>query len=174
MPKVDRYLHLPVQSGDNEVLRRMNRHYTAEKYLALVKKIRQAMPDIALSTDTIVGFPGETDEHFARVYDFVQEINFSKVHVFSFSAHEKAPAFYLPGHIDQEIIKKRSAKLRELSEEMEKDFCAKFVGQKLKVLVEQPTKKGQMGKTEFYFDVDLSRSGLSFEDKVGEMAEAIV
>lgn len=170
--KICRHLHIPLQSGDDEILRAMNRPYNTKYFRERVEKIRSKMPDVALTTDVIVGFPGETDEHFTNVFNFVQEMNFSKVHVFSFSAHEKAPVFHLPNHVDGLAIKKRSENLRKLSADMEKDFRAKFAGRKLKVLVEQPTKKGQMGKTEFYFDVELSGEG--FIDRVGGIVKVVV
>jgi tRNA-2-methylthio-N6-dimethylallyladenosine synthase len=85
LPKIDRYLHLPVQSGDDAVLKRMNRHYTAEDYLALVSKIRQAVPKIRIGTDIIVGFPGETEEEFKNTLDLVNKVGFKQVFVAMYS-----------------------------------------------------------------------------------------
>lgn len=85
LPKIDSYLHLPVQSGSDSVLARMNRHYTAEDYLALVAKIKQAVPEIVLGTDIIVGFPGETDEEFDQTVDLIKKVGFKKIYMSMYS-----------------------------------------------------------------------------------------
>ena len=97
LPKIDRYLHLPVQSGDDEVLRRMNRHYTADDYLRLVTKIKTAVPEIAIGTDLIVGFPGETDEEFNHTVDLVKKVKFKKIYVSMYSPRK--------GTVSAEVMK---------------------------------------------------------------------
>jgi len=93
LPKIDRYLHLPVQSGDDEILRRMNRPYTAKQYLALVKKIRRRIPDIKIGTDIIVGFPGETEEHFQNTVKLCKKVGFEKAYIAMYSPRPGTAAF---------------------------------------------------------------------------------
>lgn len=93
LPKIDRYLHLPMQSGDDEILKRMNRHYTAEQYLNLVKKIKKEIPEITIGTDIIVGFPGETDEQFQNTVNLVKKVGFFKAYVAIYSPRTQTAAF---------------------------------------------------------------------------------
>ncbi len=158
--KMCRHLHLPLQSGSDKILKLMNRPYSSGYFLKRVKKIRAVMPDIALTTDVIVGFPGENEKDFNDTLNFVKKINFSRLHVFSFSAHEKTPAFTLPGRVGEKEIKKRSKKLRELGKNLEKEYREKFFGQTLKVAVEAARGNEYKGKSEHYFDVWFSKKDM--------------
>jgi threonylcarbamoyladenosine tRNA methylthiotransferase MtaB len=152
--KICNHLHISLQSGCDKILKLMNRPYTAKYFEDRVKKIRKAIPDIAITTDVIVGFPGETKTDFKKTYNFCKKINFSKIHVFSFSAHEKAPASKMKNKVSKEEIAERSKKLRALSQKLEKKYKNKFQGRELSVVVEGKTKSGLIkGKSEFYFDV---------------------
>ena len=95
------HLHIALQSGDGEILQRMNRSYTPEEYHYLVNWLRQEMPGIAVSTDVIVGFPGETKEHHRRSMQFVRRLQFSRLHVFQYSSRPGTPAASLPGQVSQ-------------------------------------------------------------------------
>lgn len=158
--KVCQHLHISLQSGSDKILSLMNRPYDSKYFLARVKKLRQALPLVAISTDVIVGFPGETDKDFSATYNFCREVGFSKIHVFSFSAHEKTPAAKMSGVVAIEKIKERSQKLRSLSAELETKYQAEvkdyFSGQELAVVVEGEKNGRLKGKTEFYFDIYFS------------------
>ena len=108
--KVCNHLHIPLQSGNDEILKLMNRRYNKDKVRSIVNKIRNIRPDINLTTDLIVGFPGETENHFLETLEFCKEINFSKIHVFPFSLRSNTKAESLPNHIDNTVKKKRVQK----------------------------------------------------------------
>lgn len=114
LPKIDRYLHLPVQSGDDDILRRMNRHYTAKDYLELVKKIRQAIPDIQIGTDIIVGFPGETEEQLQHTVGLCKKVGFAKAYISRYSPRPGTAASKLKDDIPQKEKKRRWKILEEL------------------------------------------------------------
>jgi threonylcarbamoyladenosine tRNA methylthiotransferase MtaB len=155
--KMCRHLHLPLQSGSDKILKLMNRPYDKKNFKNKLRKIRKAVPDIAISTDVIVGFPGETGKDFQETMAFAKEIKFSRLHVFSFSAHEKTPAAKLPGRISSEIIKQRSGKLRKIGEKLKFEFERKFIGSRLKVLVEKKIGNHLVGKSDYYFDIKFDR-----------------
>jgi len=158
--KMCRHLHIPLQSGSDKILRLMNRPYSKKYFFNQIKKIRKKIPNISLTTDVIVGFPGENKKDFQETFQFCQEIGFSKIHVFSFSAHEKAPAFYFPDKVIPSEIKSRSAKLRQLSEKMEKKYQQEILQRynSLNVLIENISDKFIKLKTEFYFDILIKSS----------------
>ena len=150
-----RHLHISLQSGCDKILKLMNRPYTAAIFAARVKKIRRALPDISITTDIIVGFPGETETDFEKTYEFAQKIAFAKIHVFSFSAHEKTAAFNFPDKVRPAAIAARSARLRELSRRLEGDYKKKIMAgaKNLEVVLESSQPGRYKGKTEFFFDV---------------------
>ncbi|MEA1962962.1 MAG: tRNA (N(6)-L-threonylcarbamoyladenosine(37)-C(2))-methylthiotransferase MtaB, partial [Patescibacteria group bacterium] len=151
--KICKHLHIPLQNGSDKILKLMNRPYGRAYFQKKVVKLRKYMPDIALSTDVIVGFPGETEKDFQNTYNFIKKIKFSRLHVFPFSAHEKTKAFNFPNHLDANIIKERAKKLRELGKKLEKEYKQKFTGRDLAVIVEYQNNEYYIGKTEYYFDV---------------------
>ena len=114
LPKIDRYLHLPVQSGDDEILRRMNRPYTAKQYLVLVQKIRRRIPDIKIGTDIIVGFPGETEEQFQNTVKLCQRVGFEKAYIAMYSARSGTVAFKFKDDVPYEKKKRRWRVLEKL------------------------------------------------------------
>jgi tRNA-2-methylthio-N6-dimethylallyladenosine synthase len=114
LPKVDRYLHLPVQSGDDEVLRRMNRHYTAKQYLSLINKIRKKIPDIKIGTDIIVGFPGETKKQFKHTVDLCKKVSFAKAYIAMYSPRPGTAAYKLKDDVPHGEKKRRWKILEEL------------------------------------------------------------
>ncbi len=159
------HLHISLQSGLDKILKLMNRPYTINYFSERVRKLRRALPDIAITTDIIVGFPGETKKDFLITYQFVQKMQFSKIHVFSFSAHQKTKAFNLPHKVSPLEIKKRSALLRKLSLELENKYqqkiLKKYKNKKLSLVAEGKIKNKYRCKTEFYFDLSLSKKDLS-------------
>ena len=118
--KICRYLHLPLQSGSSKVLQEMNRNYSADDFKNLVLSIRKRIPQISLSTDCIVGFPGETEEEFEETYNLLNELNFMKIHVFPYSQRSGTPAAQREDQIPESVKKRRAARLRELSNQLQK------------------------------------------------------
>lgn len=131
------HLHIPIQSGSNEILRLMNRKYSKEYFIEKVEKIRDIRPNISLSTDLIVGFPGETDELFKETIETVTKIKFSKIHVFPFSLRKGTKAEELPNHLDEIIKKKRVRELITISERLEIEYMNKFIGKEIDFIPEK-------------------------------------
>ena len=136
-PKICNYLHLPFQSGSTAVLEKMNRRYTKEQYLALVDKIRAAIPDISLSTDIMVGFPGETEEDFLDTMDVVEKVGFDQAFTFIYSKRTNTPAAKMENQIPEDVIKDRFNRLLTLVNEISNKRTMRFAGTVQKVLVEE-------------------------------------
>ena len=143
------HFHLSLQSGCDATLKRMNRRYTAEEYAASVDLLRETLPDVSISTDVIVGFPGETEEEFNETYKFLERIKLTKTHVFKYSPRKGTKAAEMKDQIDGSIKDKRSKLLIELSNKNEKEFIEKFIGKEMDVLIETEV-KGQEGIYEGY------------------------
>lgn len=139
--KVCDHFHLSLQSGSDTVLNRMNRKYTTKEYKNIVNTIRKHMPDAGITTDIIVGFPGETDEEFEETYKFVEEIGFSRIHVFKYSPRKGTPAAKYENQIDGNIKNKRSEDLIALGDRLMKEFNERFIGRTMSMLVEEESKK---------------------------------
>ena len=135
--KICKHLHLPVQSGSTEILRKMNRRYTKEQYLALVDKIKTAIPDISLTTDIIVGFPGETEEDFQDTLDIVRKVRYDSAFTFIYSKRSGTPAAVMENQIPEDIVKDRFDRLLKEVQEIAKEVCAVHEGTIQPVLVEQ-------------------------------------
>jgi threonylcarbamoyladenosine tRNA methylthiotransferase MtaB len=136
-PRFCRHLHLPLQSGSLAVLKRMTRQMTPEKYRDLIFRLRKACPEIAITTDLIVGFPGETDIEFSESLKFIQTMDFAGGHVFSFSPRPSTAAALLPDPIQVEVKKERSSILRSIIAESARQYRHKFTGQIMRVLWEK-------------------------------------
>lgn len=134
--KVCRHLHLPLQSGSSRILKAMNRRYTKEKYLDLVEKIRKAMPGISLTTDIIVGFPGETEEDFQETLDVVRKVRYDSAFTFIYSKRTGTPAASMPDQVPEELIRDRFHRLLKEVQQIAGEVCGKDVGTVQKVLVE--------------------------------------
>ena len=149
--KVCKYIHLPVQSGSNRILEKMNRHYTREDYLTIVKKLREAMPEIAITTDIIVGFPGETDEDFQDTYDLYKEVCYNSAFTFIYSKRIGTPAAKMEDQVKCEKTRERMARLIALSEECSLKSNEIYLNNTYPVLVEGKAKKDEnllCGKTD--------------------------
>ena len=138
LPQLMPYLHLPVQAGSDQILKAMNRAHTAESYLRLVEKIRAARPDIAMSGDFIVGFPGERDADFEATLQLVREVGYAASFTFKYSRRPGTPAAALPGQVAEEVKDERLARLNALIDEQQRAFNAAQVGKVLPVLFEKP------------------------------------
>lgn len=139
--KVCNHLHLPFQAGSNRILKLMNRRYTKEHYLDLVDRIRAAVPDIALSTDIIVGFPGETEEDFEETLDVVRKVQFDSAFMFIYSPRKGTPAAKLEQTTPSDIISRRFKRLADLQTEIATSLAKKFEGKTVEVLVDGPSKQ---------------------------------
>ena len=146
------HLHLPLQAGSNHILKLMNRRYDKSYFLDKINKIRDARPDIAISTDIIVGFPEETDEDFKETLEFSKEINFSKIHVFPYSKRNGTKAA-LMNQVKDIIKTNRTKELINLSNKLEKNYYVKFLGQKLDVIFEQKYNDYLIGHTSNFIQV---------------------
>ena len=135
-PKIARVLHLPLQSGSSAVLKKMNRKYTKEQYLELVDKIKTRIPDVVLSTDIIVGFPGETEEDFEDTLDVVRKVNYEQVFMFIYSRREGTVADKMENQIPEEIKHKRFDRLKELFDSRVSENNQKYIGTTQKILVD--------------------------------------
>jgi len=202
--KICKHLHIPLQSGSDKILQLMNRPYNVKYFRNKIKQIRKLVPpaspltsqggDIAITTDVIIGFPGETKKDFQETCDFIKEMQFSRLHVFPFSAHEKTAAAKMGNKVEKEEIAKRAKKLRQLGKKLESDFRKKFVGQELAVVVEGkikdtrcPTCASPMasarqvghrvftykGKTEYYFDIEFKRSQIISKQNMANINEIV-
>lgn len=137
MKKVCPHYHLSLQSGCDETLKRMNRRYTTKEYKEIVDRLRENIPNVAITTDVIVGFPGETNDEFKSTYEFLKEIELSQMHVFKYSPRKGTPAATMENQIDPQMKQLRSDKLLNLNKENFNKFAGRFIGQEVDVLFEQ-------------------------------------
>jgi tRNA-2-methylthio-N6-dimethylallyladenosine synthase len=137
VPELMPYLHLPVQSGSDRILRAMNRGHSADEYLKLIDKVRAARPDIALSGDFIVGFPGESDTDFEATLSLMRQVGYASAFAFKYSRRPGTPAAALPGQVDEAVKDERLARLLALLEDQQRAFNAAQVGRTLDVLFER-------------------------------------
>ncbi|MBP3540912.1 MAG: tRNA (N(6)-L-threonylcarbamoyladenosine(37)-C(2))-methylthiotransferase MtaB [Clostridia bacterium] len=158
MPELCPQFHLALQSGSDQVLRRMKRGYNTTQFLEAVQRIRAAWPDAAFTTDVIVGFPGETEEEFQETIDFCRKVGFSRLHVFPFSPREGTPAAEMDGQLPEHVKSQRVNRLIQVGNELADDYRQRFIGRKVSVLVEDPAPDGGMtGYTPEYIHVVMDR-----------------
>lgn len=154
-PRMCRHLHLPMQSGSDAILRRMARRYNSARYRSIVTTAKQLVPGMAISTDIITGFPGESDEDFEQTYQLATDLQFAKAHVFRFSPRQGTPAARMKGQIKDEVKKARSERLLALNEQDMRRFREKFAGETLEVLIEGVKHGYWEGLTDNYLRVEL-------------------
>ncbi|MBR6543759.1 MAG: MiaB/RimO family radical SAM methylthiotransferase, partial [Anaerotignum sp.] len=142
MPKVCDHFHLSLQSGCDKTLKEMNRKYDTEKYRQAAATLRKYLPEVALTTDIIAGFPGETEEDFQASYDFAKEIGFAKIHAFPYSPKRGTPAAERKDQLLNAVKSERSHRLIELSDKMADDFVQAYVGKEVEVLFERAIEDG--------------------------------
>lgn len=154
MDRVCRHFHIPMQSGSNSVLKRMNRRYTVEEYLKTIKMVRDEIPDVIITTDLIIGFPGETEEEFKEILDNAKNADFYRIHVFQYSKRSGTPAAKMENQVSREIKEKRSKELLKLAQKMELDYHRRYVGKLVEVLIEEYNEDGTVeGFTDNYIRV---------------------
>ena len=161
------HLHIPLQSGCDATLKRMNRKYTTSQYLEKINKIRNYLPNIAFTTDVIVGFPGESDEEFEETYNFIKQVNYSELHVFPYSPRRNTPAAKMKDQVDDKIKHERVNRLLELSKELNRDFALKQIGKTLKVLFEKRDGDYLVGHASDYLKVRVKTT----DNLIGEIVE---
>jgi threonylcarbamoyladenosine tRNA methylthiotransferase MtaB len=154
-PRMCRHFHLPMQSGSDTILRRMARRYNSSRYQTIVTTARQLIPGVAISTDIITGFPGESESDFEQTYQLAKELQFAKAHVFRFSPRQGTAAARMKGQIKDEVKKARSDRLLALNEEHSRLFRQQFIGETIEVLIESSKHGHWEGLTDNYLRVEL-------------------
>jgi threonylcarbamoyladenosine tRNA methylthiotransferase MtaB len=168
-PKVCPHLHIPLQSGDDEILKLMKRRSTSSDYERLIARIREALPEVAITTDVIVGFPGETEESFQRSYNFISRMNFARMHIFKYSRREGTEAARLKGEVGKRVAKERSRRMLGLALQKAEEFRSRYRGKLRKVLIESRDPKTKLlgGFTDNYIRV-MVEGGDSLCNKIIE------
>lgn len=152
------HMHIPLQAGSNRVLQLMRRKYDLEYYLEKIKEIRAVRPHMAITTDVIVGFPGESEADFLETIATCQKVGFSKIHVFPYSERQGTRAMELEGHIDAKTKKERAKRLLAVSKELEMDYYHSFLHKEVVVLVEEGKNGKSYGHTDNYLHVEVDGS----------------
>ena len=166
LEKICHHFHLSLQSGCDNTLKRMNRKYTTEEFKEIVQRLRRYYDDVILTTDIIVGFPGETEEDFETTYNYLKKINFYKMHVFPYSPRKGTVAAKMPDQIQGDVKEKRSKKLIELSNENQKQYNQNLIGKDVEVLFEEKNKEGYYkGHTQNYILVEY-KTDEELENKI--------
>jgi tRNA-2-methylthio-N6-dimethylallyladenosine synthase len=142
-PSICRAINLPVQSGSDRILKEMNRGYTRNQYIELVKRIRSVLPDVSLTTDLIVGFPQETEEDFKDSYDLLKELRFDIIHTAAYSPREGTKAAIMEGQIDNKVKAARLNEINVLQSQLARELNEEYVGRKFEILVDGPAPKGE-------------------------------
>ncbi len=153
--KVAKYISLPIQSGDNEILRKMNRSYTVEQYTKLIKKIRKEIPDVCISTDIIVGFPGETKKQFNNTKKIYKKLGFDMGYISKYSPRPQTIACKMKDDVSKKEKQKRWETLTKILEKNALKYNKKYIGQTLEVLIQESKKGFLIGKTKFYKTVKI-------------------
>jgi tRNA-2-methylthio-N6-dimethylallyladenosine synthase len=173
LPKLCESAHLPVQSGSDRLLQEMHRGYTRERYLGIIEKLRKVKPRMGITTDIIVGFPGETEADFEETLSLARRVEFDNAYIFKYSPRKDTPAADMPGHLPREVKEERNARLLGVINEIGAKLYRRCVGDDLQILVEGPSKRNpdrQMGRTRcnkiVVFEDDVDQRGRLVEIKI--------
>ncbi|WP_100398297.1 tRNA (N(6)-L-threonylcarbamoyladenosine(37)-C(2))-methylthiotransferase MtaB [Bacillus sp. FJAT-44742] len=170
--KIVNHLHIPLQSGSNTVLKRMRRKYTMEFFGERLNRLKEVLPDLAVTSDVIVGFPGETEEEFQETYDFISTHKFSELHVFPYSKRTGTPAARMDDQVDEEIKNTRVHRLIELSNQLAKEYASGFEGEVLEVIPEERDKENpESGLLTGYSDNYMKVKFAGTEDLIGKLVK---
>ena len=156
--KIARHLHIPLQSGNNHQLQDMNRPYTTEEFFSRINYIKQQIPNISISTDLIVGYPGETEADFLKTYDFVKQCSFSFLHIFPYAKKNQTKAALSQHQVTEFIKKQRVKKMLALSKMLYNNYKRQFINQKLEVLIEQTKNNQSFGHCSEYIPIYISQA----------------
>ncbi|BDC59317.1 threonylcarbamoyladenosine tRNA methylthiotransferase MtaB [Bacillus altitudinis] len=171
--KIVRHLHIPLQSGSNTVLKRMRRKYTMEFFAERLTKLKKALPGLAVTSDVIVGFPGETEEEFMETYNFVKDHQFSELHVFPYSKRTGTPAARMEDQVDENVKNERVHRLIALSDQLAKEYASAYEGEVLEIIPEESFKEQDgthnlyVGYTDNYMKVVFEGT----EDMIGRLVK---
>ncbi len=152
-PKICRHLHIPLQSGDDYILGLMNRNYTISQYMGIISKVRDKISMAGITTDIMVGFPGEEDKHFRNTLNAVKAMEFSKIHVFKYSKRKGTKAFTFPNQVSSDVKSKRSEELIKIGKSLAQKFYAQYKGHRVEVLFESRDKEMVTGYTDNYIPI---------------------
>ncbi len=172
--KVVRHLHIPLQSGSDTVLKRMRRKYTMEFFGERLDRLREALPGLAVTSDVIVGFPGETEEEFMETYNFIQKHRFSELHVFPYSKRTGTPAARMEDQVDEEVKNERVHRLIALSDQLAKEYASQFEEEVLEVIPEEVFKDENGNPTDLYIGYTDNYLKVKFpatEDMIGKIVK---
>lgn len=170
-----RHLHIPIQSGSNTVLKRMRRKYTMEFFAERLERLKEVLPGLAVTSDVIVGFPGETEEEFMETYNFIKEHKFSELHVFPYSKRTGTPAARMDDQVDEDVKNERVHRLIALSDQLAKEYASQFENEVLEVIPEEKFKENpESGLYEGYTDNYLKVVLPATEDMVGKIVKVKV
>ncbi|MCA9725497.1 MAG: MiaB/RimO family radical SAM methylthiotransferase, partial [Kurthia sp.] len=169
------HLHIPIQSGSDTVLKRMRRKYTMEFFGERLDRLKEVLPDLAITSDVIVGFPGETEEEFMETYNFIAKHQFAELHVFPFSKRTGTPAARMEDQVDEEVKNERVHRLLTLNDQLAKEYASRFDGELLEVIPEDITSEGEhagmlVGHTANYLKVVFEGT----PDMIGKMVRVKV
>ncbi len=171
-PRLCNHLHLPLQSGSNKILQAMNRPYTREKFLETIEKIKSRVPNIALTTDVIAGFPGETEQDFQKSLELIAGAGFSRLHVFPFSPRPGTAAAEMGDRVNSKIINRRVAEMQQLGEKLKKQYRRRFLNRPLIALLEEPDEEGNIsGYTSNYIRIkaaEIKSQGIAENSSAGQ------
>ncbi|MBL4951348.1 tRNA (N(6)-L-threonylcarbamoyladenosine(37)-C(2))-methylthiotransferase MtaB [Neobacillus sp. OS1-32] len=169
---VVRHLHIPIQSGSNTVLKRMRRKYSMEFFAERLERLKEVLPGLAVTSDVIVGFPGETEEEFMETYNFIKKHKFSELHVFPYSKRTGTPAARMEDQVDEEIKSERVHRLITLSDQLAKEYASQFEGEVLEVIPEEKYKEDpNSGLYEGYTDNYMKVVFPANEDMIGKIVK---
>lgn len=173
--KMCRHLHIPLQAGDDTILKNMRRKYTTAEFAEKIRRIHEALPGVAITTDVIVGFPGETEEMFLNGYRFMEQLNFAEMHVFPYSKRTGTPAARMEDQVEDEEKHRRVHELIDLSERMQLEYAQPFIGQVLDIIPERSQKSDKndgfmIGYSDNYIHVRFEGS----EDLVGQLCKVML
>ena len=159
------HLHIPIQSGNDNTLKRMNRHYTTKEFEDKYFELKEKLPSLSVTTDVIVGFPGETDEDFESTYQWIKKLHFNQLHVFPYSRRKGTPAARMKDQVDETVKKQRVKALLDLSHTLMKEYAESQLGNDLEVLIEEKDGDFMIGHASNYLKVRVKLS----EDSVGHI-----
>ncbi len=170
--KIVNHLHIPIQSGSNTVLKRMRRKYTMEFFADRLNKLKKALPGLAVTSDVIVGFPGETEEEFMETYNFIKEHKFSELHVFPYSKRTGTPAARMEDQVDENVKNERVHRLIALSDQLAKEYASQYENEVLEIIPEEAFKETEeenmfVGYTDNYMKVVFKGT----EDMIGKIVK---
>lgn len=154
-PIIVDHLHIPIQAGCDATLKRMNRHYTTREFAEKLRELQKKLPSLSVTTDVIVGFPGETDEEFRQTYQWIKDMHFNQLHVFPYSQRKGTPAARMKDQINGAIKHERVKQLMELSHQLQSDFASQQIGKILSVLIEEENGDYMVGHASNYLKVNV-------------------